>query len=327
MSEPIRVIVMAVGSPLGQSIMKALLASGLPVSLFLTDIGSLAAGFYLEKKAVSLILPPVKSPEYASALKEQLEAHAIQVVFPVIAQEHAFFGQHPELSASLSLHVVSSPPETFELCSDKYRSMLHLRSRGLAVPDTSLAEEDGMVNDFLSKNPFPVLVKPRFGASSMDVFLVRDARQLGALRQAFARDYLILQEYLPGTEEYTVGVYISRDRAVKRTFTIRRELKFGLSYKGEIIDDPLIGGYALRVCSALGTTYSANVQVRLKDGRPFVFEINPRLSSTTSVRAHFGFNEPEMILRELYPHLGAYSRESRKGKFMRYWEEIYLEGE
>jgi carbamoyl-phosphate synthase large subunit len=56
-----------------------------------------------------------------------------------------------------------------------------------------------------------------------------------------------------------------------------------------------------------------------------VFEINPRFSSTTVIRAHFGFNEPEMCLRELV--LGEQLRTpvTRQGFALRYWDEVYLE--
>jgi carbamoyl-phosphate synthase large subunit len=57
------------------------------------------------------------------------------------------------------------------------------------------------------------------------------------------------------------------------------------------------------------------------------FEVNPRFSSTTPVRAHFGVNEPELAIREYVlgetlPHISA-----RPGAVMREWQEIYLEAD
>jgi carbamoyl-phosphate synthase large subunit len=39
------------------------------------------------------------------------------------------------------------------------------------------------------------------------------------------------------------------------------------------------------------------VQCRLVDGEVYVFEINPRFSGTTSLRAMVGYNEPDILLK------------------------------
>ena len=41
-----------------------------------------------------------------------------------------------------------------------------------------------------------------------------------------------------------------------------------------------------------------NIQCRYVDGRVIVFEINPRFSGTTSLRAMVGYNEPDCLFRE-----------------------------
>ncbi len=53
-----------------------------------------------------------------------------------------------------------------------------------------------------------------------------------------------------------------------------------------------------KVASALGSTGPLNIQCR-KDGEDiYVFEINPRFSGTTSMRALCGYNEPETLIRK-----------------------------
>jgi carbamoyl-phosphate synthase large subunit len=41
-----------------------------------------------------------------------------------------------------------------------------------------------------------------------------------------------------------------------------------------------------------------NVQCRFVDGKVRVFEINPRFSGTTSLRAMVGYNEPDVLVRK-----------------------------
>lgn len=320
----INVLIMAVGSPLGQSIYKALLKSKLPLKLFLADISELAAGFYLKKDSTKIILPLVKDKNYFRQLKKNLKKYHINVIFPVISLEHQFFSEHIDYFNQENIEIVTTGQKQFELCDNKYKSMIFLKNKGIKVPETVLAEDNAELRRFLKNNHYPVLIKPVSSASSSDVFTIKDRPALMALIKAYPKNYFVAQEYLKSPEEYTVGVYISRDKSFQDTFIIKRELKFGLSYKGEVMQDEKISNYCLEVCRVLETLYSANVQLKVVNSIPYAFEINPRLSSTTVVRAHYGYNEPEMILVELFGNLKKYKYRVRKGKFMRYWEEVYL---
>jgi carbamoyl-phosphate synthase large subunit len=318
------ILVMAAGSPLGQSIYKALAKSKLSLKLYLADISEMAAGFYLNSNVTNIILPLVKSDKYFDELKRVVNKYNIDVIFPVISLEHDFFARHISYFNSQGIKVITPEKDLYDRCNNKYLSMAYLRSKGIKAPDSVLCEDDEQLRLFLTRNEFPVVMKPCFGASSNNVFVVEDYKRLIAIAAAFPRNYFVVQEYLPSDEEYTIGVYITRDRSFKKTFVIKRELKFGLSYKGEVIISEKISDYCLNICSMLGMYYSTNVQLRIMDGEPYAFEINPRLSSTTSVRAHFGFNEPEMIIWELFHDMSEYKCKPRTGKFMRYWEEVYI---
>lgn len=324
MKRKFNILIMAAGSPLGQSIYKALTISKLSLNLHLADIGEMAAGFYLNDNVTNSILPLVKSDNYFSELKSVINQFNIDVIFPVISVEHDFFARHIDYFKSQHIKVITPEDGLYNLCNDKYLSMTFLRNKGIKAPDTVLCEDEEQFHSFLLRNKFPVIMKPRFGASSNNVFVLEDHKRLLAIAAAFPKDYFVVQEFLPADEEYTVGVYMTKDRRFKQSFVLRRELKFGLSYKGEVVLNKQISDYCLAVCSALGMYYSTNVQLRIKGGKPYAFEINPRLSSTTSVRAHFGFNEPEMIIWELFCNISEYKCRVRTGKFMRYWEEVYI---
>jgi carbamoyl-phosphate synthase large subunit len=51
------------------------------------------------------------------------------------------------------------------------------------------------------------------------------------------------------------------------------------------------------IARALGAAGAINIQCRLVNGDVHVFEINPRLSGTTSLRAMVGYNEPDVLIR------------------------------
>lgn len=320
----LNVLVLAAGAPLGQSIIKALQISRLSPCIHAADISDLAAGFYIPGVR-SVILPLVKDPSYLEQLTAYIREHGIRAIFPVIAPEHKFFAQHAEYFRSAGVEILSCSPGVYQLCNDKYESMIHLSSMGVDAPDTALCRDDNEVEQFLTRNTFPVFVKPRSGASSADIFKIKNRDQLFGILRAFPRDYFVVQAFLDDPRDFTAGVYVSRDQSFQSTLLIERELKFGLSYRGTIFEDEGISDYCLKVAQAISSCYSVNVQFKIVGGRPYAYEINPRLSSTTSVRAHFGFNEPDMMLHELQGGLGNYTLKKRCGRFTRYWQEHYLE--
>lgn len=320
----ITVLVTAVGSPLGQSIYKALTKSYLPLQIVLADINPMAAGFFLNQQKNNIILPTVANKDYDRTIKQTILKHHINCIFPVLEIEHQYF--HRELSwfRKHNVHVVTQEKKILDRCYNKYACMMHLKQAGITMPDTIIAEPGLSLQTFLKTHPFPLFLKPKVGVSSINTFLVTSSKQILALLTTQKKQYFILQTYIPSIPEYTVGVYRSRDGSFERTCVIERELKFGLSYKGTIVKNKTISSYALSVARALELYYSSNVQLRMEGGIPYVFEVNPRLSSTATVRAHFGFNEPEMIILELFDTLRAYTKRLTYGSFTRGWEEFYL---
>jgi carbamoyl-phosphate synthase large subunit len=325
LSKPLNVLVLAVGSPLGQSICKALRMSNLPVKVITADSDPLSAGLYVDEQCPRVVLPLVKNPDYLAVLVDVIKEHHIQVIFPVIGPEFAFFHDNRTYFEQENIQVVSVEKAVLDRCNDKYEGMRYLREKGVSVPDTTPCVPGQVLEDFLARNRFPLFIKPRYGASGRHVYVVEGRDQLAAFQQAFPPGYFVAQTYLGDGDEYTVGVYMARDRSFRSAFVMKRQLKFGLSYKGEVVESPAINHYCMDLCDEMGLYYASNVQLKLVNGAPQAFEINPRLSSTACIRAAFGFNEPEMILRELAGDLAGHEPRPSSGKFLRYWEEMYLD--
>jgi len=321
----VNVMVMAVGSPLGQSILKAVKLSKYVDNIYAADISELAAGLYFDN-IKPVILPLVKENHYFDVLSEFVEKNDIKVIFPTIAVEHEFFVKHADYFHERKIGVVSCDALVFQICNDKYESMLYLIQNSIAAPSTILGCEHDSIEEFITRYGFPVVIKPRNGASSNDVFIVKSRERLLGLLGAYPEDYFVVQEYLDDPRDYTAGVYVSSSGDFSDVIIFERNLKFGLSYSGKIISDEKMKEYCLSIAKVLKSTYSINIQFKMMAGQPYCYEINPRLSSTTSVRAHFGFNEPDMIIRDIIGiHLLREQIPAQAGMFMRYWEEIYQE--
>lgn len=316
----IRAAVTGVGNPLGQNIFKALQMSALPLKLYALDANPFSAGFF---HGEPVLCPRADSPGYVDQLIAFLRREKIAAVFFGTEAEPAILRPHrSRIEAETGAVLMLNDPAVLAIADDKYLTARALAGAGLDHPASAPAEDDTAVAALVATRGFPLIAKPRKGSASRGLVRVHDAGQLAAQR----RPGLVIQEcLLPDDAEYTVGIYRCRDGSVVATTVIRRDLDFGLTYRGVIRHDTVIAAYAEQVAAALNALGSCNVQLRLTARGPVCFEVNPRFSSTTPVRAHFGVNEPELALREYVlgetlPRIAA-----RPGAVLREWREIYLE--
>jgi carbamoyl-phosphate synthase large subunit len=148
---------------------------------------------------------------------------------------------------------------------------------------------------------FPLVVKPREGHGSLHFYIAHDneelARYASAITKAGWRP--MIQEYLPdGGEEYTSGVTVDRARnRVMSSISMRRTLKGGQTYKAFVDDFASVRSSAEEIALKMGVKGPVNIQARLSGGKPKVFEINPRFSASTAIRAAAGVNEPDIVFR------------------------------
>jgi carbamoyl-phosphate synthase large subunit len=107
---------------------------------------------------------------------------------------------------------------------------------------------------------------------------------------------------------------------------MRRELAAGNTYKAWVVTQPEVQAESLRVIAALGIRGPCNVQLRLTARGPVTFEINPRLSGTTAMRAHFGYNEVDMAIRSFLLGEQLQLPTITPGTALRFWDEMYPTG-
>jgi carbamoyl-phosphate synthase large subunit len=68
-----------------------------------------------------------------------------------------------------------------------------------------------------------------------------------------------------------------------------------------------------------------NVQLRKSKGEFFIFEINPRFSGTTPIRAALGVNEPDMMIKNLVLEKKIRSIKNKKSMMIsRMFQEVYF---
>ncbi len=118
---------------------------------------------------------------------------------------------------------------------------------------------------------------PATAADSVNAFPVRTRAEL-----EFFTGYVadaVVQEFLSGPE-YTIDMLCGRDgRPISIVPRERTVIRAGVTDRGRTVCDARLIDIAERCAAALDFFGAVNVQCRIVEGVPSVFEINPRFSA------------------------------------------------
>ncbi|HET7216466.1 MAG TPA: ATP-grasp domain-containing protein, partial [Vicinamibacterales bacterium] len=132
---------------------------------------------------------------------------------------------------------------------------------------------------------------------------------------AFFVDYVddpVIQEYLDGPE-FTIDVLCDfQGRVLSVVPRERVVIRAGVIDRGRTSNDPRLIDLALACAGAIPFAGAINIQCRVANGRPVVFEINPRFSGGIPLTIAAGADFPRMILdlvagRQVSPAIGAFT--------------------
>lgn len=104
---------------------------------------------------------------------------------------------------------------------------------------------------------------------------------------------------------------------------MRRKLsKAGATDKAIVEPVPDIDKEIFAISKVLKPYGPTNFQFRLDNGRFLLLEINPRISSSTSIRTAFGYNEAEMCIEFFVEGIKPSDKNIRTGKAYRYIADV-----
>jgi carbamoyl-phosphate synthase large subunit len=322
--KPHRVLVTAVGGNIGQGVIKALRAAKRPFYIVGIDMERLSAGFSLVDRYYSV--PRTADPAFNRALEVIARNEALEAIYVCSPTELEFFSSHKEqLERELSLTVLVNPVEIVRIGSDKLKTANFLRELGLPSLKTVLATDEEGLDRIIAELGFPLIVKPREGSSSRNVFVLNSREEIRAASTLIPE--LVVQEYLPdSSSEYTAATLSGSDGKVRASIILHRDLIQGTTYRTELVQNEHLGDQVARVFNALGAIGICNLQFRLLNEMAFVFEVNPRFSGSCGIRYLYGFNEAEMAFELLRLGLDVRQPELHPAVVLRYWNEIFISG-
>jgi carbamoyl-phosphate synthase large subunit len=317
----IRVLITGVGGGgYGEQVLKALRLA--ETSYYLIGIDMLPYSKGLFEVDEAYVVPPASSLEYIPALIEICRSRDVHVLIHGSEIELKVLSNHRHLFQKMNILLPINTPKVIKLCMDKWKTFESLSEKGFNVPRSFLIQKK---RDVSAVDIFPVIIKPSIGSGgSNNTFIAQDREELYFFCNYLLKQGIkvIVQEYI-GTpnDEYTVGVLRSLDGKFINSIAVKRHLLSGLSSRIKVknrtkrkelsdmlaissgVSQGFIGRFpevcetCEKIAKAINSRGPINIQCRFFDGKVFPFEINPRFSGTTSLRAIVGFNEPDILIR------------------------------
>jgi carbamoyl-phosphate synthase large subunit len=308
------VAVTAVGGVIGQSIIKALQNTEYLAIGINSEVSGV--GLYATKK--SYIGLSANDPQFIDRLIEICTNAQCSIVFSGLDAELVHLSRNKNRLEKHGVFPVVSNPEVVELCGDKLKTFEFLKKNQFPAPETF------SLRNYSSQLDFPVILKPKKGGQgSQGVFLCKNLKDFERFVDSVDLDNYVVQEFIEG-DEYTSGT-VSFENQCVGAIVMKRELHFGNTYKAFVVQDEKLTSFMKSVVDVLKPFGPCNVQFRLRNGIPYIFEFNARCSGTTSMRTLAGFNEPKMICDYFLKGIKHPSFNIKEIVILRYWKEIVVD--
>jgi len=307
------ILVTGCGGDIAQSMGKILISYPKASKVNGCDIHNDHAGHFIFHEC--FVVERVSSPRYHDSIVALVNQQHIDVIIPATEYELEYLLSN-DFQGIKNCIIVKPSNLAIEIGLDKYRTAKFLESNNLPFPKTFLLEEV----------PIPVLpciVKSRRGSGSKTVHIVKDSDTF-ALVARVVKD-AVCQEYLDATdEEFTCAVYRSKSGII-RTIQFRRKLTGGYSSFGIVEKEKAIDSILEKLASLFNLVGCINVQLRMQQGVPKIFEINARFSSTVLFRHLLGFEDLIWSIEDaLGFQIGSYQEPPLGSKFYKGFQEYIV---
>lgn len=325
------------GASLGTEIIKSLKKAG-KYEIYGCDISNLAYGLYSKELKKSFV---VNQDSYIESIINICLKYKINYIIPGGEQPMVILSKSSETFRKEGINVIGNSNKIVELFSNKSKTFEFLKENGFDIPLTITIEQ----NDYstIDRMHFPCIVKPSSGTGGSDsVFLATSKEECILYVELLHRNGkdVIIQEYIGIEEgEFTIGILNDLESNIISSVVMKRVFnsKLSIAYNGKkglissgysqgLIDEfPDIRKQAENISKIVKSIGPLNIQGRIKNGVLIPFEINPRFSASTYLRALAGANEIDLYIKSISGKEIIKNPKIKPGYYLRSFEEIFIE--
>lgn len=309
-----RIGISCIGSGVGQSVINSLNLSRLPLKTIGFGTNPFAFGAY-DCDAYDYT-PSIYDERFIDNLILKCKEYEIELIIPGLDDEALLYAQNLKKFENAGIKAMCAGEELIAICRDKERMSNELNK----VADIFVKSycKETLHEDIESgKVSFPLIAKPRGGFASRDIEIIRNQDDLVKIDGT-----KIFQELaVPRKDDPNYDFYMSQiaknrnpqvsEVSIQLVYSPESELmgrmfsynKLNNGVPIEIV--PYENDYIWSIVDQLTPTLikmglrgPLNIQGRLTEHGLKLFEMNPRFTGITGLRALMGFNEVEACMKE-----------------------------
>ena len=313
-----KILVTGVGAIIGYGVISSLRKSKYDCYIVGMDIFHDAVGQVWCDEFIQAILATDKN--YILFLKELIDKYNIDLVFFGTEQEIRKCYECQEELGDYYKKLVINKDNLIELAEDKWKTTVFLKENGFKYIPSSITAD---FNEAKKAFGVPLLMKPRKSYASKGIRKVYTEEEFDNWKRKYV-DQFMVQKFIGDEEhEYTASTFGFGDGSCIKPIVMRRKLsKAGATDKANVENIPEINKEIYDISKALRPYGPTNFQFRAEKGSFFLLEINPRISSSTSLRTAFGFNEAEMCIEFFVDGKRPNDKRIRTGKAYRFIADV-----
>ena len=312
------VLVTGVGAIIGYGVLRALRKADSGLQLLGSDIYPDAVG---QTWADHFFVAPLTSSDgYADWLKAIVSENSVDLIIPGIEQDLHYLSDNRALFSGLPVKIVLNNAGLINITRDKWLMHQELARINSSARIKTLIEGD--FNSIAQAFGLPFIVKPRKSYASKGLVRVTCEDDFKPLASRLGQHLMAQPVVGTDEEEYTLGVFGNGLGDVLASITLQRRLAGdGSTAKACVRDHSDLNDVVAGLCAHFKPLGPTNLQLRKSTAGWQLLEINPRISSSTSLRTAFGYNEAEMCVDFFLRGKSITQPEIRMGFAARYIED------
>lgn len=312
------VLVTGVGAIIGYGIVRSLRLCRYDVNIIGMDVYRDAVGQQWCDTFLQAIW--ASDARYCDFLADVMDEHNIDLVLFGVEQEmHRLCDAQDNFKGDVN-KLVLNKREVIELSKDKWHLYEHLILNKFKATKSLMTGEYDVVAEALG---LPFLVKPRRSTASKGITLIHSKEDFCYWKNKLDKDFMVQEIVGDDEHEYTVGLFGLGDGSFSQSITFLRKLsREGSTVKAQTVNIAELDEEVKKLTALFKPVGPTNYQFRRHIGDYLLLEVNPRFSSSLSLRTAFGFNEPEMCIEYFAESLKPSPAVIKQGTAVRYIEDI-----
>ncbi|WP_458700352.1 ATP-grasp domain-containing protein [Sulfurospirillum sp. 1307] len=263
------------------------------------------------------IVPNATEPTFEQVVIKIIKKHLIDFYIPLIDEEIL---KAINIAQKTNIKVLAPSKQFVKLSLNKYKLMQTLMDLNISHIPTFFA------NNFSDQIKYPLFLKPNIGRGSRGIRKIENHDQFNAyfIFEPYKKNEVLVQPYIDGTE-YTVSVTVNNLNQLISIVPKLVYLKTGITRYAKSIKHKKIEKLCKNLVGTLKPCGSFNVQLKEYNGVLYIFEINPRYSTTTVLSVESGINEIDLNIKNYNKNKIDYMNDFKETFLLRRWENIFYE--